>query len=489
MLRIASIVAAFSLAASTAFAQSPAQQAQQQVTNLGNALAAQIKDSSLPAGQVNATLEALLAAWHETADGTYFSALQTGVDHALAAHQPLPSEAALACFRVTAKPVYKTAVEAAYNQPVAAGDETFRSEFAITFDRQNDLSALVRRLSHEPATAQKLAALDDILKLLPAKSPERAELLSQARETATALESSKQKDQLTSYALAKGARLNLLPAADEHIALHRWNGVNGHQADDLLAATEVAQSDTALRDRGKLVLVDAWFNSQTRPSPSGGTELFHYKFDDDQNSGFSFFGRAFQRYGAQLGELPAAPTATSLAPAKVYIIASPDIPSKNPHPHYMDPASVTTIEHWVRNGGVLLLMENDKNSSEFTHFNTLSERFGIHFNAVLRNEVEGHHFEQGRLDLPAGTGGIFPQPLQVYMKEICTITTSGPAKSVFTDKGDTLMAIAHLGKGTVYAVVDPWLYNEYTDGRKLPADYKNFTAAIQLAGWSLAQSH
>jgi len=33
----------------------------------------------------------------------------------------------------------------------------------------------------------------------------------------------------------------------------------------------------------------------------------------------------------------------------------------------------------------------------------------------------------------------------------------------------------------VFAVTDPWLYNEYTDGRKLPADYDNFAAG---ASWS-----
>ena len=336
------------------------------------------------------------------------------------------------------------------------------------------------------------------------------------------------------YALAKGVRLGYLPQRYEPVAVRGWNGLEKqfitHDADGsvtlhgtvkvsglggnpyrsgdydyyvhektgdndpkgvgayLFAASEMQQAATEAQAQGKLVMLDAWFNSQSRKNAEGQTELFHYKWDDDQNSGFSFFGRAFQRYGARLGELPVAPTSQNLKGASVYIIASPDIPAKNPTPHYMDKASGDAIEAWVRNGGVLLLMENDKQNSEFEHFNTLSERFGVHFNPVLRNTVEGNHFEQGRLDIPAGTGGIFPQALQVYMKEICTITTSGAAKAIYKDKRDTLMAVAKIGKGTVYAVADPWLYNEYTDGRKLPKDYQDFTAAIDLAGWALREA-
>jgi unsaturated rhamnogalacturonyl hydrolase len=49
------------------------------------------------------------------------------------------------------------------------------------------------------------------------------------------------------------------------------------------------------------------------------------------------------------------------------------------------------------------------------------------------------------------------------------------------------MAVSKLGKGTVFAVGDPWLYNEYTDGRKLPAEYQNYQAAKDLAHWLIAQ--
>jgi unsaturated rhamnogalacturonyl hydrolase len=40
----------------------------------------------------------------------------------------------------------------------------------------------------------------------------------------------------------------------------------------------------------------------------------------------------------------------------------------------------------------------------------------------------------------------------------------------------------------VFAVVDPWVYNEYVDRRNhLPLKYDNFAAAIDLAGWAVRQ--
>jgi unsaturated rhamnogalacturonyl hydrolase len=238
----------------------------------------------------------------------------------------------------------------------------------------------------------------------------------------------------------------------------------------------------------KTVLLDAWFNSQTRKNAAGQAELFHYKWDDDANSGFAFFGRAFQRYGVKLETETTAPTMADLSRAQIYVIASPDIPVKNPTPNYMDKASGDAIQAWVKAGGVLLLMENDVTNSEFDHFNTMSERFGIHFNPVIRNKVDGDKWEMATVMIPAGTG-VFEHPHKAYLKEICTIRVSGPAKAVVTDQGDVLMAVAKYGKGTVFAVVDPWVYNEYVDRRnKLPVEYDGFAAAIDLAGWAVRQA-
>jgi unsaturated rhamnogalacturonyl hydrolase len=277
------------------------------------------------------------------------------------------------------------------------------------------------------------------------------------------------------YALAKGVRMGYLPQADLAPAKRAWSaiqktfvktGPDGMTSLDgtvkvgglggspyrsgtfdyyigektrvndakgigafLLAGSEIAQAPTEALGQGKTVMVDAWFNSQTRKNAAGQTELFHYKWDDDTNSGFAFFGRAFQRYGAKLATLKTAPTAADLKQAQVYILVSPDIPARNPNPHYMDKASGDAIEAWVKAGGVLLLMENDKTNSEFDHFNTLSERFGIHFNAVLRNTVQNNNWPQGTVMIPKGTG-VFEYPHKAYLKEISTITPSGQAKAI-----------------------------------------------------------
>ena len=336
------------------------------------------------------------------------------------------------------------------------------------------------------------------------------------------------------YALAKGVRMGYLPQSYEANARRAWQGIqkafvstgpdglmvlNGTVkvgglggtpyrsgtfdyyvgektiANDakgigafLLAGSEMAQAPTEALGQGKTALLDAWFNSQTRKNAAGQPELFHYKWDDDANSGFSFYGRAFQRYGVKLATETTAPTPADLKKAQIYVLASPDIPAKNPNPHYMDKASGDAIEAWVKAGGVLILMENDVTNSEFEHFNTLSERFGIHFNPVLRNTVENNTWSQATVMVPAGTG-VFEHPHKAYLKEISTITLSGPAKAIVTDKGDVLMAVSKVGKGTVFAVVDPWVYNEYVDRRnKLPVDYDGFDAAIDLAGWAVRQA-
>lgn len=336
------------------------------------------------------------------------------------------------------------------------------------------------------------------------------------------------------YSLSKGVRMGYLPQADESAVRRGWSAIQATfvtTAPDgptylngtvkvgglggspyrsgtfdyyigektitndakgvgafLLAGSEMAQTATEALGQGKTVLVDAWFNSQTRKNAAGQTELFHYKWNDNANPGFAFLGRAFQRYGVKLATLKTAPTASDLSKAQIYIIASPDIPAKNPHPNYMDKASGEAIENWVKAGGVLILMQNDKTNSEFDHFNTMSERFGIHFNAVLRNTVENNNWPQGTIMVPKGTG-VFEYPHQAYLKEISTITISGPAKSILTDQGDVLMAEAKVGKGTVFAVVDPWVYNEYVDRRnKLPLEFDGFDAAIDLAGWAVRQA-
>ena len=255
----------------------------------------------------------------------------------------------------------------------------------------------------------------------------------------------------------------------------------------LLAAAEMEAEPASTFGRGKTALLDAWFNSQKRQNAAGQTEYFHYKWSDFSNSGFSTLGHIFRNYGAITETLYDAPTVTNLRDAQIYLIVSPDIPTRNPSPHYMTAKDAEEIANWVRDGGVLVMMENDSGNSEFEHFNLLSERFGIHFNAVIRNQVEGSRWEMGKVSVPQGTP-MFPGARTFYMKEISTINVSKPAQPVVIDSGTVLMAIAQYGKGSVFAMTDPWLYNEYTDGLKLPPEYQNYEGGQELAHWLLSEA-
>jgi len=253
----------------------------------------------------------------------------------------------------------------------------------------------------------------------------------------------------------------------------------------LMASTEADRAKTVKLGLGDVAMVDAWYNSQTRVNAAGQTESFHYKWGDEANSGYAFWGHDFHTYGVKTETLAAAPTLENLKHAQIYIIASPDIPAKNPNPHYVAPQDVRELTAWVKQGGVLVLMSNDGASTEFEHFNTLAGAFGIHFNPVDNNQVPGHDEEMGRLLIP-DDNPIFT-PKKIFMKEICSITPTAPAKGIMTWQGNTVMAVAKLGKGTVYAVVDPWLYDEYTDGRKIGMEYEDNAAAKELVRWLVKQ--
>ncbi|RYG19242.1 MAG: glycoside hydrolase family 88 protein, partial [Chitinophagaceae bacterium] len=77
----------------------------------------------------------------------------------------------------------------------------------------------------------------------------------------------------------------------------------------------------------------------------------------------------------------------------------------------------------------------------------------------------------------------------LFIKEYSSLKLSGNAKSLLKDKdGDNVMSVTKFGKGTVYVIGDPWLYNEYVDGRKIPAKYENFKAMVDLVSWLSKQA-
>ena len=266
----------------------------------------------------------------------------------------------------------------------------------------------------------------------------------------------------------------------------RTNDAKG-LAPAILAAVEIENLEKRRTGAGKTVLLDSYFNNEIKKDSNGKDVSWHYKWEEMSNGGFSIFGDVFRSYGAKTDTLYQAPTAQNLNSADIYIIVDPDDAKENPNPKLVSQTDAKNIADWVKKGGVLVMMENDFGNAEFDNFNVLAKQFGIEFNKDSKNHVEGNKFEQGQIIIDS-TSPIFKTAKKVYLKEISTLKLSGDAKSVQNWNGDKVMAVAKYGKGTVFAVGDPWLYNEYTDGRKLPADFQNFQAAQDLSAWLLAQT-
>jgi unsaturated rhamnogalacturonyl hydrolase len=237
----------------------------------------------------------------------------------------------------------------------------------------------------------------------------------------------------------------------------------------------------------KSVVLDSYFNNEMKKDANGKDVSWHYKWNEMANSGFYLWGRQFQSYGANLDTLVHAPTAQNLKNADVYIIVDPDDAKENLTAKFISLADAAAVADWVKSGGVLVLMGNDFGNAEFDNWNVLAKQFGIEFNKDSKNHVEGTVFEQGKIMVPSGNE-IFKTASKLYLKEISTLNLSGKAKSILDWNGDKVMAVAQHGKGTVFAVGDPWLYNEYTDGRRLPADFHNFQAVQDLSRWLLTQT-
>jgi unsaturated rhamnogalacturonyl hydrolase len=104
----------------------------------------------------------------------------------------------------------------------------------------------------------------------------------------------------------------------------------------------------------------------------------------------------------------------------------------------------------------------------------------------MRHDVINNQFEQGAV-FPGTGNPVFTCAKKVFIKQLSTQTLRKPAKSILSEKGEVVMSLSKLGKGMVFAVGDPWFYNEYVDGRKLPSEYQNYQAATDLVEWAIKQ--
>jgi unsaturated rhamnogalacturonyl hydrolase len=253
------------------------------------------------------------------------------------------------------------------------------------------------------------------------------------------------------------------------------------------ASNEIEMIPGLKLGKGKTVVLDYFFNHELKKDATGATVQHHYIWEQMDLNGYSLLGHVFNKYGVKTKSLKTAPTAKNLTDADIYFIVDPDTQKETAEPNYIQPQHIDAIYNWVKNGGVLMLFGNDSGNVEFTHFNQLAKRFGIQFNYDSKNRVTGTQFEKGTFKVPANHP-IFKTADKIYIKEYASQTVTAPAKPVYTDGNTVVMSVAKVGKGTVFAVGDPWFYNEYFDGRKLPAELENYKAGEDLVKWVIQQT-
>jgi unsaturated rhamnogalacturonyl hydrolase len=251
------------------------------------------------------------------------------------------------------------------------------------------------------------------------------------------------------------------------------------------AAAEIEMIPALAVGDGKVVTLDRYFNSEKRKDAGSNNNYWHYIWNEKSHPGFYAWGQLFKKYGVSLASLDVAPTRGSLKGSDVYIIVDPDHLKDNPSPNYVEEQHVAAIRKWVKKGGTLMLMANDSNNCDLDHVNLLAGAFGMKFTNQSRNMVKNDLYEQGVV--MSGENEVFSGNYKMFLKEISTLEVKSPATPLVSKDSEVIIAVARYGKGKVLVVGDPWLYNEYVDGRRLPAEYNNHLAANQLALWLLTK--
>jgi len=200
-----------------------------------------------------------------------------------------------------------------------------------------------------------------------------------------------------------------------------------------------------------VVALDGYHNAE-RAMPE------HYQWEGTTDGGFSKLANGFREHEVEVRTLRSRIDAASLQGVNLLIVVDPDTPEETPEPKYIEDSEIDVIARWVNDGGRLVLLGNDKGHAEFTHFNRLASRFGIQFLEETYPRVSGK-----AILIATGKHPIFEGGLQAYLVEVAPLKLVAPAEPMLTHEGTDVMALAHVGRGMVFALGDPWLYNEYIE--------------------------
>jgi unsaturated rhamnogalacturonyl hydrolase len=201
----------------------------------------------------------------------------------------------------------------------------------------------------------------------------------------------------------------------------------------------------------KVVALDGYHNNESKMPD-------HYQWEGTSIGSFSKLAQGFRDHEVEIRTLRQRIDAESLHGVDLLIVVDPDTPEESADPKYIEDAEIDAIARWVSQGGRLVLLGNDKGHAEFVHLNRLASRFGIQFVEDTYPRVAGK-----AILVAGGAHVIFEGGLQAYLVEVAPLELTAPAEPVLVHAGTNVMALARVGTGMVFALGDPWLYDEYLE--------------------------
>jgi unsaturated rhamnogalacturonyl hydrolase len=208
-----------------------------------------------------------------------------------------------------------------------------------------------------------------------------------------------------------------------------------------------------------VVTLDCYHNTET---PA------HYTWQKVGLGGYSQFAQIILNLGADTSTLTTPLDSPTLSHVSVLFIVNP---GKTATSNLIGAAEIDAVDKWVQQGGKLMCFANNTGHVEFVHYNQLMARFGITFNDTT--QTGGSNFG------PVPQNEVFSSCTTFYIVDMCNLTITAPAKSVFTFQGSVLMATALKGKGKVFATGDPWVYDEHIAAKD------NIKGITQVMNWLL----